>query len=73
MDTRRFYRDDLDNFDLDLVGFNCIDELHDEWMEAGEKFRFHCPFRPGCGATRTPDCPLMKRRAQVLLAPEKKQ
>jgi hypothetical protein len=73
MDVRRFLRDDLDGFDLDLVGLDCVDELHDEWMEAGENFKFHCPFRPGCGATRKTDCPLIKRRVQVLLAPETKQ
>lgn len=73
MDARWYCRSDLDGFDLDLIGFDCADELHDEWMECGESFQFHCPFSRGCGATRAADCPMIKRLRLISLAPESRQ
>jgi hypothetical protein len=74
MDMRWYCRDDLDGFDLDLIGFDCSDELVDEMNAVGlENFRWHCPFKPGCGATHVTDCPLMKRLKTISLAPEAKQ
>lgn len=73
MDARWYWRDDLDGFDLDVVGFDCADELRDEWNEAPDKFKWHCPFKPGCGARLARECPLMKRRKLILMAPDAKQ
>ena len=69
MDARDFFSWDLDDFDLDLVGFDCAGDI--EWWELKEPWR--CRFRPGCGATNGADCPLMRQRAQVLRAPKRPQ
>lgn len=70
MDAREFFRFDLDDFDLNLIGFDCADELIDEMNEAGNKFQWHCPFRPGCGAASAKNCPAIKQRAQIVRAPK---
>ena len=59
-------RNVLDDFDLDLVGFNCLGEIDpaEPWS---------CPFQPGCGAKNSDDCPEAKRRAQILMMPRRQQ
>jgi hypothetical protein len=59
-------RNVLDDFDLDLVGFNCRGEINfaEPWT---------CPFQPGCGAKSAGNCPEAKRRAQILAMPRKRQ
>jgi hypothetical protein len=59
-------RDVLNDFDLELVGFNCRGEIDptEPWA---------CPFQPGCGAKSLGDCPEIKRRAQILAAPRRRQ
>ena len=59
-------RNALDDFDLDLVGFNCLGEIDptEPWS---------CPFQPGCGAKNSGDCPEAKRRAQILAVSRKRQ
>ena len=56
----------LNDFDLELVGFNCRGEIDpaEPWS---------CPFQPGCGAKNAGDCPEAKRRAQILAMPRKRQ
>ena len=59
--------DVLNDFDLDLVGFDCcreIDPRDGPWA---------CPFQPGCGAKRPSDCPGTKQRVQILSAPKRAQ
>jgi hypothetical protein len=56
----------LDGFELDLAGYLCAWELEYDDPRV-------CPFDPGCGATTYEQCPLMKRRALILLGPEKRQ
>jgi hypothetical protein len=58
--------DELNGFELDLVGLDCAGEIErDEPWE--------CPFKPGCGKAPGKDCPLMRRRAQIAHAPERRQ
>jgi len=57
---------ELDGFDLDIVGFDCLGEI-----EHGEPWA--CPFQPGCGAPRPADCPLRQRLAQISRAPRRRQ
>jgi hypothetical protein len=58
--------DVLGDFDLDLVGFNCLGEIDpaEPWV---------CPFQPGCGAKDPNDCPETKRRARILAVPRRRQ
>ena len=59
-------RNVLDDFDFDLIGFNCLGEIDpaEPWS---------CPFQPGCGAKNADDCPEAKRRAQILMMPRRQQ
>jgi hypothetical protein len=56
--------DQLRGFDGDLIGFQCKYETQDDEV---------CPFRPGCGAKTYDECPLMKRRATIVLGTLKLQ
>jgi len=56
---------ELMDFDLDLVGFDCVAEL--DWDDPPT-----CPFKPGCGLT-VRDCPLKARLAQISRAPRRLQ
>ena len=49
-----------DDFDLDLVGFDCAGELFSELMESGNSRT--CPFRVPCGRVRGHACEMEKRR-----------
>lgn len=57
----------LDGFDLDLIGFDCSDELLDEYHEDPKAFRWRCPFNPGCGAQSYAGCPMRDWRAKRAL------
>jgi hypothetical protein len=71
--------EELNGFDLDLVGFDCNHELWGEWLSERQSDpnavapRWKCPFNPGCGATKWQDCPMMKRLATLLRAPRRMQ
>jgi hypothetical protein len=59
--------EELAGFDLNLPGFDCIDEIEDlgqPWV---------CPFKPGCGAKTPSDCAAARQFAKVLRAPQKLQ
>lgn len=56
----------LRGFDLDLVGFDCAAEL--DFTEAPR-----CPFKPGCGKTPGPECPLMRQLATIIRPPPRWQ
>lgn len=62
-------------FDLDLVGFDCSSELLETWLSGPERrpMFWHCPFAPGCGATKMGECPLMKRMLEILPPPLRMQ
>lgn len=69
----RDYCDDLGDFDTDLVGFDCHDQITDELINGHIK-EWQCPFNPGCDAKRRADCEMLKRRALVQLhAPTRQQ
>jgi hypothetical protein len=61
------FLNELQDFDLDLVGFHCAGELEPDELV------WRCPFNPGCGATKHDDCPLMKRLAQISRMPKEAQ
>jgi hypothetical protein len=57
----------LHDIDLDLVGFDC-------WNELAPDERDGCPFGPpGCGKKPGPDCPLMRQRAAIVIPTQTKQ
>jgi hypothetical protein len=48
----------LAGFDLDLVGYDCANDIEPDTP-------WSCPFSSGCGAKRPADCPLAKQRAAI--------
>lgn len=63
-DLSEFF-DDLGDFDLDLVGFDCYDEMSEHYRDGTLK-EWTCPFKPGCGVKSKADCPMMKKLATVI-------
>jgi len=64
-------RQDLIGFDIDLVGFDCTDEIDPYGWDSDRPWS--CPFKPGCGAKTLRECAAAKQLAKVLPAPERVQ
>jgi hypothetical protein len=64
-------RQDLWDFDINLVGYDCSGEIDPYNWDAGKPWS--CPFQPGCGAKNLNECAAAKQLARILPAPEKMQ
>jgi hypothetical protein len=65
-------REDLIGFDLELTGFDCIDEFIAPWDRDPAR-PWVCPLEPGCGAKTLSECAAAKQLAKVLPAPKRMQ
>jgi hypothetical protein len=57
-------REDLQGFDLELTGFNCVGDIIEPWDWNAEQ-AWSCPFKPGCGAKTLSECAAAKQLAKI--------